>query len=59
MVLDLLEQMRDATIEELRSALATQGYQFGYETLRRFFQRHHITRKKRPRTPPSRSALTS
>ena len=25
-VLDLLEQMRDATIEELRSALATQGH---------------------------------
>nr|WP_152982812.1 IS630 family transposase [Acidiphilium sp. JA12-A1] len=46
-VLDLLEQMRDATIEELRSALATQGHQFGYGTLRRFFQRHHITRKKK------------
>ncbi|WP_148361045.1 helix-turn-helix domain-containing protein, partial [Acidiphilium multivorum] len=45
-VLDLLEQMRDATIEELRSALATQGHQFGYGTLRRFFQRHRITRKK-------------
>jgi transposase len=57
-VIDLLEQMRDATIEELRSALAAQGHQFGYGTLRRFFKRHRITRKKRPRTPPSRNAQT-
>ena len=58
-VIDLLERMRDATIEELRSALAAEGHQFGYGTLRRFFKRHRITRKKRPRTPPNRNAPTS
>jgi transposase len=58
-VIGLLEQMRDATIEELRSALAEQGHQFGYGTLRRFFKRHRITRKKRARTQPSRNAPTS
>jgi len=58
-VIGLLEQMRDATIEELRSALAEQGHQFGYGTLRRFFKRHRITRKKRPRMQPSRNAPTS
>jgi transposase len=58
-VIDLLERMRDATIEELRSALAARGHQFGYGTPRRFFKRHRITRKKRPRTPPSSNAPTS
>jgi transposase len=57
-IIGLLEQMRDATIEELRSALRAQGHQFGYGTLRRFFERHRITRKKRPRTPRSRNDLT-
>ena len=46
MVMDLLERKRDATIEELRSALAAQGRQFGYGALRRFFKRHLIKRKK-------------
>ena len=59
LVLQLLEDMNDATIEELRQALGARGHQFGYGTLRRFFKRHRITRKKRPRTPPSRTAPTS
>jgi transposase len=54
-ILRLLEQMQDATIEELRSTLGARGQRFGYGTLRRFFQRHRITRKKRRRTPPSRT----
>ena len=57
-VLDLLEQKRDATIEELRHALAGRGHAFGYGTLRRFFKRHRITRKKRQPMPPSRSVRT-
>ena len=48
---------RDATIEEVRASLARQGLAFG--TIQRFFARHAITRKKRPRTPPSRTAPTS
>ena len=52
-------QAADITVEELRAALAEQGQVFGYGTLQRFFRRHAITRKKRPRTPASRSAPTS
>jgi hypothetical protein len=33
-------------IEELRQALANKGMTFGYGTIRRFFARHAITRKK-------------
>lgn len=46
LILDLLAQMRDATIEELRGALGARGHRFGYGTLRRFLLRHRITRKK-------------
>ena len=55
----LLEETPDITVEELRAALAGHGHVFGYGTLQRFFRRHGITRKKRPRTPASRSGLTS
>ena len=51
------EARRDMTIEELRRALAGQGLCFGYGTLWRFFARHKLTRKKRRRTPPSRTVL--
>jgi transposase len=50
---------RDATIEEVRASLAKQGLAFGFGTIQRFFKRHAITRKKRPRTPPNRTAPTS
>ncbi len=50
---------RDATIEEVRASLARQGLAFGFGTIQRFFARHAIMRKKRPRTPPSRTAPTS
>jgi len=50
---------RDATIEEVRASLAKQGLAFGFGTLQRFLKRHAITRKKRPRTPPNRTAPTS
>jgi transposase len=54
LVLQVLDEMRDATIEELRDAPGARGHWFGYGTWRRFFQRHRITRKKRRLTPPSR-----
>lgn len=50
---------RDRTIEEMRHALAEQGLAFGFGTLQRFFQRHQITRKKRPPTRASRPVPTS
>jgi hypothetical protein len=46
-------------VEELRTALGERGHAFGYGTLQRFFARHRITRKKRPRTPANRIAPTS
>ncbi len=50
---------RDATIEEVRASLAKQGLAFGFGTIQRFFARHAVTRKKRPRTQPSRIVPTS
>ena len=50
---------KDATIEEVRASLAKQGLVFGFGTIQRFFARHAITRKKRPRTRPSKTAPTS
>jgi transposase len=58
-ILALIEETPDIVIEELRQALADKGATFGYGTIRRFFARHAITRKKRPNTPASRTAPTS
>jgi transposase len=59
LVLGLLRETPDLTVEELRAALGQRGHAFGYGTLQRFFARHRITRKKRPRTPASRIAPMS
>lgn len=56
---ELLSETRDITIDELQSALAERGFAFGYGTLRRFFARHGITRKKRPPMRASRTVPTS
>jgi transposase len=58
-ILSLLEETPDITIEELRRSLAKLGLVFGFGTIQRFFTRHAITRKKRRRTQPSRTARTS
>jgi transposase len=57
-VMGALGPGRDATIEEVRTSLAAQGLAFGFGTIQRFFARHAITRKKRQRTRPSRTAPT-
>ena len=59
LVLGLLRETPDLTVEELRAALGQRGHAFGYGTLQRFFARHRLTRKKRPRTPASRIAPMS
>jgi transposase len=59
LILRLLEETPDTTVEELRQILAEHGHRFGYGTLQRFFARRRITRKKRRRTPASRTARTS
>lgn len=58
-ILSLLEETPDITIEELRQSLAKLGLAFGFGTIQRFFVRHAITRKKRRRMQPSRTAPTS
>jgi transposase len=58
-VLAALGAEKDASIEEVRRSLAEQGLVFGFGTIQRFFKRHAITRKKRPRTPANRTAPTS
>jgi transposase len=55
----MLEASPDITIEELRGSLNKQGLSFGYGTIRRFFERHKITRKKRLPMPRNRIARTS
>jgi transposase len=57
-ILGVLEATPDITIEELRRTLANKGLIIGYGTVRRFFARHAITRKKRPHTRASRIAPT-
>lgn len=49
----------EATLEEVRRTLAAQGLSFGFGTIQRFFARHAITRKKRPRTLQSKAVPTS
>uniref|UniRef100_UPI003F649C5F IS630 family transposase n=1 Tax=Rhizobium lupini TaxID=136996 RepID=UPI003F649C5F len=45
-IMALLKATPDITIEELRDSLSKEGLSFGYGTIRRFFERHNITRKK-------------
>lgn len=58
LILSLLEETPDITLEEMRQALAENGHLFGFGTIQRFFKRHNITRKKRVRTPASRTGQT-
>jgi transposase len=58
-ILAVLEATPDLAIEELRWRLAEKGLVFGEGTVRRFLDRHGITRKKRRRTPANRNARTS
>lgn len=62
LILSLLEETPDLTIEELRQALSARGHRFGFGTIQRFFMRHAITRKKdapRNRTGPARHPETA
>jgi transposase len=58
-ILALLDETKDITLEELRATLADRGLSFGYGTLWRFFHRRGITLKKRLRMRASRNAPTS
>lgn len=58
-VLAALGPDKDATLREIRSALAARGLVFGFGTIQRFFRRHAITLKKRPRTRANKTVPTS
>jgi transposase len=57
-ILSLVEATPDLTLAEIKVALLANGAAFGIGTLWRFFERRRITLKKRPRTPPSKTAPT-
>ena len=59
LILGLLEQKSDITLTEIQAELARAGVPAGIGTIWRFFDRHRITRKKRRRMRPSRTAPTS
>jgi transposase len=57
-ILDRVAAAPDITQDELRRGLADRGLSVSCSTVWRFFKRHRMSLKKRPRTPPSRSAPT-
>jgi transposase len=57
-ILGLWEERRDITLVEIQRRLAERGTPVGIGTVHRFFERHGITRKKRPGTRSSRTART-
>ena len=56
LILGMLDGKPDITLAEIQAELARAGVAAGIGTIWRFFERHRITRKKRRRTPPSRTA---
>ena len=56
---ELIAEQGDMTLIEVQARLIERGALVGIGTVHRFFVRHGITRKKRPRTPPSRTGPTS
>jgi len=59
LILGFVDQKPDATLAELREALAERGIGVGMGTLWRFFDRRRITLKKSRRTRTSRAVPTS
>ena len=58
-LLALVEDEGDPTLAEIQARLAERGTPVGLGTLWRFFDRHGITRKKRPAMRASRTGPTS
>ena len=59
LILGMVAETPDITLEELRSKLGEYGISASVSTLWRFFDRRRITFKKRPHMPRSRSGPTS
>lgn len=58
-LLSMRQERSDATLREYQAALVERGLAIGLSSISRFFARHGITLKKRPRTRPSKIAPTS
>lgn len=58
-VMAAFEKERDQSLEELRARLGECGVAASTSALSRFFQRHGLTRKKRPATRSNRIGPTS
>jgi len=58
-VMAAFEAARAQSLEELRARLAARGVAASGSALSRFFQRHDLTRKKRPDMRSSRTVPTS
>ena len=56
---ELIAEQGDMTLAEVRARLAERGTSVGIGTVHRFFERHGITRKKRPGTRSSKTVPTS
>jgi transposase len=59
LILEVIGEQPDMTLDELRTLLAGRGISTTVPTLWRFFARSGITRKKRPPTRRSRTVPTS
>jgi transposase len=57
-LLELVADTPDLTLREIRAALSEVGVAVGHGTVWRFFDRHDISVKKKPRTPPSKTGRT-
>jgi transposase len=57
-IVEALGPEADRSIEEVRQVLRERSLIFSFGALQRFFKRHAITRKKRPRTPRSKIVPT-
>jgi len=58
-ILAILDEQGDITLEEIRGQLAARGIHVAVSTLWRFFDRRAITRKKRPVMRVSKTVPTS
>lgn len=56
---ELIAEQGDMTLVEVQARLMERGTSVGIGTVHRFFQRHGITRKKRPGTRSSRTVPMS
>ena len=59
LILSLVDETCDITLKELQAKLADREHRFSIGSLWRFFDRHAITWKKRPRMRASRTGPTS